>query len=50
LLTLSNVPNGNYKLRTWHNTLPVGAAAAEQTTAVSNGGPVVTVKLAGSKV
>lgn len=50
LLTLNNVPNGNYKLRTWHNTLPVGAAAAEQATAVTANGPVVTVKLAGSKV
>jgi len=50
MLTLSNVPNGNYKLRTWHNSLAVGAAAAEQATSVTNGGPVVTVKLAGSKV
>ena len=49
-LTLNNVPNGNYKLRTWHNSLPVGAPAAEQATVVSNSGPVVDVKLAGSKV
>jgi plastocyanin len=50
VLTLNNVPNGNYKLRTWHNSLAVGAAAAEQATSVGNSGPVVTVKLAGSKV
>jgi plastocyanin len=50
MLTLGNVPNGNYKLRTWHNSLAVGAAAAEQVTSVANSGPVVTVKLAGSKV
>jgi plastocyanin len=49
-LTLNKVPNGSYKLRTWHNSLPVGAAAAEQATAVGNSGPVVVVNLAGSKV
>lgn len=49
-LSLNNVPNGNYKLRTWHNSLPVGAPAAEQATSVGNSGPTVTVKLAGSKV
>lgn len=49
-LTLNNVPNGNYKLRTWHNSLPVGGAAAEQATAVGNSEPVVVVKLTGSKV
>jgi plastocyanin len=48
-LSLNNVPNGNYKLRTWHNSLPVGAAAAEQATSVGNSGPTVMVKLAGSK-
>jgi plastocyanin len=49
-LTLNNVPNGSYKLRTWHNSLPVGAPAAEQASTVGNSGPVVVVKLAGSKV
>lgn len=49
-LTLNNVPNGSYKLRTWHNSLPVGAAAAEQATSVGNTGSVVVVNLAGSKV
>ncbi len=49
-LTLNNVPNGNYKLRTWHNSLPVGAAAAEQATTVGNSGPEVVLNLAGSKV
>lgn len=49
-LTLNNVPNGNYKLRTWHNSLPVGAAAAEQATSVGNTESVVVINLAGSKV
>jgi plastocyanin len=50
MLTLNNVPNGNYKLRTWHNSLAVGAPAAEQAATVGSSGPAVTVKLAGSKV
>jgi plastocyanin len=29
-LTLPSVPAGRYRLRTWHQGLPVGAAAAEQ--------------------
>lgn len=49
-LTLDNVPNGNYKLRTWHASLPTGAAAADQPQAVGAGGAPVVVKLAGSSV
>lgn len=49
-LNLDNMPNGNYKLRTWHASLPTGAAAAEQAQAVGTGGAPVVVKLAGSSV
>ncbi len=49
-LTLDNVPNGNYKLRTWHASLPTGAPAADQAQAVGAGGAPVVVKLAGSSV
>jgi plastocyanin len=49
-LTLDNVPNGNYKLRTWHASLPTGAPAAEQAQAVGAAGAPVLVKLAGSSI
>jgi plastocyanin len=49
-LTLDNVPNGNYKLRTWHASLPTGAPAAEQAQAVGTAGAPVLVKLAGSSI
>ncbi len=45
-----NLPAGNYKLRTWHASLPTGAPAAEQAQSVGNGNGPVTVKLAGSSV
>lgn len=47
-LTLNEVPNGSYKLRTWHATLPTGAPAAEQALAVGASPATVVVKLAGS--
>ncbi len=47
-LTLNDVPNGSYKLRTWHATLPTGAPAAEQAQAVGASPATVLVKLAGS--
>jgi hypothetical protein len=49
-LALDNVPNGSYKLRTWHSTLPTGAPAAEQAQAVGAAPAVVLIKLAGSSV
>ena len=49
-LTLDNVPNGTYKLRTWHASLPTGAPAAEQAQAVGATSAPVLVKLAGSSV
>lgn len=45
-----NLPAGNYKLRTWHASLPTGAPAAEQAQSIGNGNGPVTVKLAGSSV
>ena len=48
VLNLDNVPNGNYKLRTWHASLPTGAAAAEQAQTVGGGNAPVVIKLAGS--
>lgn len=47
-LTLDNVPNGSYRLRTWHASLPTGAPAAEQAQTIGASTAPVTVKLAGS--
>lgn len=49
-LTLDNVPNGPYRLRTWHASLPTGAPAAEQSQVVGAAGAAVTVQLAGSSI
>jgi plastocyanin len=43
---LSDVPPGNYRLRTWHPNLPPGAAALDQALTVAPAGGAVTVKLA----
>ncbi len=43
-----DAPAGNYKLRTWHASLPTGAAAAEQAQTVGGGNAPVVIKLAGS--
>lgn len=47
LLTI-DAPAGSYKLRTWHASLPTGAAAAEQAQTVGSGNAPVVIKLAGS--
>ena len=47
-LVTIDAPTGSYKLRTWHASLPTGAAAAEQTQAVGASNAPVVVKLAGS--
>ena len=47
LLTI-DAPAGSYKLRTWHASLPTGAAAAEQAQTVGGGNAPVVIKLAGS--
>ncbi len=45
---LDNVPPGNYKLRAWHNRLPVGAPALEQALTVpATGNASVAVRMAG---
>jgi plastocyanin len=43
----AQVPPGQYRLRTWHSNLPVGAPAADQPIKVEAGGAVATVQLAG---
>jgi len=43
-----DAPAGSYKLRTWHASLPTGAAAAEQAHTVGGGNAPVVIKLAGS--
>ncbi len=43
-----DAPAGSYKLRTWHASLPTGAAAAEQAQTVGGGNTPVVIKLAGS--
>jgi plastocyanin len=43
-----DAPAGSYKLRTWHASLPTGAAAAEQAQTVGGGNAPVVIKLAGS--
>ncbi|NBW50365.1 MAG: methylamine utilization protein [Betaproteobacteria bacterium] len=43
-----DAPAGGYKLRTWHASLPTGAAAAEQAQTVGSGNAPVVIKLAGS--
>jgi len=46
-VTLDNVPQGNYRLRTWHPGLAVGAAAADQAWVQNSASATVVVKLAG---
>jgi plastocyanin len=46
--SLANVPPGNYRLRVWHSTLPVGAPALDQALVVGASDPVVNVKLTGT--
>lgn len=43
----TNVPPGNYRLRTWHPGLAVGAPAAEQALRVEAAATQATVRLAG---
>jgi plastocyanin len=49
-VTLANVAPGSYKLRAWHTSLPVGAAALEQSLTVgATDTAVVVVDLKGAK-
>ena len=44
--TLDGVPVGNYRLRTWHAGLPVGAPASDEPITVTAGSTTATVSLA----
>ncbi|KQP12718.1 methylamine utilization protein [Pseudorhodoferax sp. Leaf267] len=46
-LALNDVPPGNYRLRVWHQNLPVGAPPTDQPLALAAAGGAVTVKVAG---
>jgi len=46
-LTLDNLPPGNYRLRTWHTRLPVGAPAFDQAISVATSGNVANVRVPG---
>ncbi|NRF66322.1 methylamine utilization protein [Aquincola sp. S2] len=46
-LTLPNLPTGNYRLRTWHAGLPVGAAPSDQALVMGSGAQQAAVTLAG---
>lgn len=47
-LTLDNVPAGNYRLRSWHPGLPVGAAALDQALVVpATGSVTASVRMTG---
>jgi plastocyanin len=46
-VTLDNVPQGNYRLRTWHPDLPVGSPAADQALVLNSPLQTLTLKLAG---
>lgn len=47
-VTLDNVPAGNYRLRSWHPGLPVGAAALDQALVVPASGSVTaSVRMTG---
>jgi plastocyanin len=48
-VALEGVPRGSYQLRTWHTSQPVGAPASEQTVAVADSNPPVTVQLKDAK-
>lgn len=49
LLTLPNLPAGTYRLRSWHASLPAGAAAAEQSLTMGATAEKVSVLLADAK-
>lgn len=44
LVSLNNVPAGNYRLRVWHPELPVGAPATDQALAVGAANLSLTVR------
>ncbi len=48
VVRLGNVPPGNYRLRSWHASLPVGAPAADQALTVEATAQQVGLRLMGS--
>lgn len=48
--SLPQVPAGNYRLRVWHTSLPVGDPASEQPLRVESAQQLVTVKLPGARL
>ena len=48
VVKLANVPSGNYRLRSWHASLPVGAPAADQALVVDALAQQVGLRLGGS--
>jgi plastocyanin len=46
-LALNDVPAGNYRLRIWHQNLPVGAPPTDQALSLAATGGTVTVKVPG---
>lgn len=44
-----NVPAGNYRLRAWHDALPVGAPASDQALDVATSGSAATVRLSDAR-
>ena len=46
-LALNDVPPGTYRLRIWHQNLPVGAPPTDQALSLAAAGSTVTVKVAG---
>ena len=46
-LSLDNLPAGNYRLRTWHKRLAVGAAPLDQALALPATGANATVRMDG---
>ncbi len=47
-LAMAQVPPGNYRLRVWHPSLPVGAPAADQALVVTAADQLVPYRLAGA--
>lgn len=47
-LALDHLPPGNYRLRSWHASLPVGTPAADQALTLPASGASVSLRLAGA--
>ena len=47
-VAMGQVPAGNYRLRVWHPSLPVGAPAADQPLVVGSADTTITFRLSGA--